>query len=76
MKALPPELKGAPVWKVLQHQVPDYTCPDIDVVQDFLKGCIAPPEVMEVLELVRRDNGDLREIAKQAIRELKKHDES
>lgn len=72
-KPLPPHLKDAPRWKVLKHQVPDYTCPSIDVVQDFLRDqCIAPPEILKVLEQVRRDNCNLREVAKQAIRELKK----
>ena len=75
MRTLPPEVKEAPLWKVLQHQVPDYTCPSIDVVQDFLRSCVAPPEVLAVLEQVRRDNGDLREVAKRAVRELKKRDE-
>lgn len=73
MSALPPELKGAPRWKVLKHMTPDYTCPKIDRVREFLeKDCIAPPEILELLESIRRDNGDLREVAKQAVRELKK----
>lgn len=69
---LPPYLKGARKWEVLEHMVPEYTCPTIDVVQDFLRDqCIAPPDILAALERVRRDNCDLREVAKQSIRELK-----
>ena len=69
---LPPHLKGAPRWKVLKHQVPDFTCPDIDQVCEFFKSHHAPPELLATLNRVRRDNVNLREVSKQAIRELKK----
>jgi hypothetical protein len=60
-------------WKNLRGQVPEYTCPTINVVQAYLED-IAPPEIMAVLEQVRRDNSNLRAVAKEAIRELKKYE--
>lgn len=66
------DLKGAPRWKVLKAQVPDYTCPTIDQLYDFLTETEAPEWTREVLDQIRRDNVNLREVSKQAIRELKK----
>lgn len=71
-KPLPPHLKGAPRWKVLKHQVPGYTCPTLDVIQEFLEQNGAPKETLDILAQVRRDNVNFREICKQAIRELRK----
>ena len=73
-RTLPPELKGAPSSEVMRFLLPDYTCPDINLVQDFLLSALAPPEVLLALENVRGDNSNLRAVAKAAIRKLKENE--
>lgn len=55
----------------LKARLPDYTCPTIDKVYDFLRKCGAG-DLCAVLDDIRRDNGDLRAVAKDAIREVKR----
>jgi hypothetical protein len=55
----------------LKARLPDYTCPTINKVYDFLRACRAD-DLCAVLDEIRRDNGDLRAVAKDAIRELRK----
>jgi hypothetical protein len=52
--------------------MPDHTCPTIDELYEWLEDEKAPEWTREILDSIRRDNVNLRYVAKTAIRELKK----
>jgi hypothetical protein len=65
-----------PKWRTLKAQIPDYTCPVIDELYDWLKEERAPDWTFEVLDQIRSDNVNLRAISKDAIRALRQAEES
>ena len=63
-------------WKILKRRVPQYTCPTIDGLYDYLNSINAPDWTTETLDQIRKDNVQLRAVAKDALRELKKWETS
>lgn len=55
----------------LKQALPEYTCPDLNLVRDWLEQWHAPDDVIDALERARIANAQLRGVATDAIRSLR-----
>jgi hypothetical protein len=55
---------------IIKDMTPDYTCPTVNPVIDFLAKCGCDDHI-ERLKLYQRQNGDLRAAIKMAVRYIR-----